>query len=68
MRREFAVPLREMPQFRFKIPEKNYPNGLVDRGLVRPAVFQLAKMWGCDYETAHRIIKEHPLAKPDSDL
>lgn len=32
---------------------------LVDRGLVVPAVLQLAKLWETDYETAHRMIKEN---------
>ena len=63
MRREYHAPLRNMPQFRFKNPQKHYPQGLVDRGLVRPAVNQLAKIWQTDYETAHKMI----LAQRGSD-
>jgi hypothetical protein len=52
----YRPPLSKIPEFRKKFGKRHYPDGLVDRGLVRPAVTQLARIWETDYETAHRII------------
>lgn len=39
---------------------KKYGNRkkVLDRGLLRPAVRQLARIWQTDYETAHRMVRE----------
>lgn len=56
----YRRPLSQVPEFRKKYGKRHYTK-LVDRGLVVPAVRQLAKAWDCDYETAHKIIRESPV-------